>query len=152
MSGFRYCQWCDGKGCMCCDAEQKTFTARALERAPKWRPGDVRDIRDACVEAEMMHGFRGLDRLTEDQVEAMFKPALNAEYVRQFPNGPEPMLTIRQGSGTDMELLRHVMHRNVIEKAFGPDGGGMEEIESRAAEAMVIQALIRKMSPDEDKP
>lgn len=28
MLGFRYCQWCDGKGCMCCDAEQKKFAEK----------------------------------------------------------------------------------------------------------------------------
>lgn len=141
MAGFRYCKWCDGKGCVGCDTEQKKFAERALAAAPKWRPGDVRDIRDATVQAELERRVRGLDSLSEDDVEKVFKPALDAEYNRQFPNGPQPILTVARGDETGMALLKHVLHADVLNKAFGAGGGGMAEIEDRAAEARSLQSL-----------
>src|SRR5690348_1993286 len=97
MPGFRHCSWCHGKGCMCCEAEQKKFIERAYAAAPKWRAPDVRDVRDAWLRAEIERGFLGgdvgIDIMTEEQVEAMFQPALDAEYARQFPDGPQPMFT-----------------------------------------------------------
>lgn len=149
MPGFRYCQWCSGKGCIACDAEQKKWEAAAAARAPSWRQPDVRDVRDAVIESELARGFRPglavdghgrIDALTPDEVEAALKPLLDAEYARQFPNGPEPMLVVRRDNPEDMELLKKVFHREAIEKAFGPGGGGMEEIERNAAEARAVQA------------
>lgn len=141
MPGFRHCSWCDGKGCMCCDREEKKFAEKALANAPKWRAGDIRDIRDAWVEAELNRRFRGLDAMTPDEVEELFKPALDAEYARQFPNGPQPIFTATLGNASDMALLKSVFGRGNLEAAFGPDGGGMERIEQQAGEARATQAL-----------
>lgn len=141
MPGFRYCQWCDGRGCVACPGEEKKFTERALASAPSWRDGDIRDIRDATIRAERQRAFLGLDALTEEEIEAAFKPALDAEYDRQFPNGPQPIFTARTGNAMDMELLKHVAHADVLTSAFGDSGGGLEEIEDRAAEARSLQRL-----------
>lgn len=149
MSGFRYCPWCHGGGCMCCDAEEKKFKAKVAANAPKWRAPDVRDLRDAVVQAEfergMTPGIRAIspsriDALTESEVESAFKPLLDAEYDRQFTNGPEPMLTIKTSDPASMDLLKSVMHIDVLKEAFGPGGRGMADIEERAAKAREIQA------------
>jgi hypothetical protein len=157
MPGFRYCQWCSGKGCMCCDAEEKKWRDRVIANAPKWRESDVRDVRDAVIESEILRGYQSMlsvnehgriDALTPDEVEAAFKPALDAEYARQFPNGPTPMFTARRDNPGDMELLAKVFGRAKLEAAFGPNGGGMVEIERAAAEARGTQSLRHLASPD----
>lgn len=152
MPGFRYCQWCNGKGCIACDVEQKKFEEDAMAAAPKWRPGDIRDIRDAAVKAEYLRAARGLDYLTEDQVEAEFKPLLDVEYARQFPDGPKPMFVARAGNASDMELLGNAFHRDVLERAFGDGGGGMIEIERLAVEARGTQSLRHLANPEETTP
>lgn len=145
MPGFRHCSFCHGKGCTGCDVEQKRFIEKAYASAPDWRDPDIRDIRDAWVRAEfergMIGGGVGLDVMTEEQVEELFKPALDAEYARQFPDGPKPIFTARTDSPDDIRLLGMVAHREVIEKEFGPDGDGIEAIEKRAAVAGLIQQL-----------
>jgi hypothetical protein len=73
--------------------------------------------------------------------------ALDAEYRRQSPDGPRPILSVRRGDDMDMDLLRHAFHVDVLEHAFGPDGGGLAEIEDRAAEARSFQALHRAANP-----
>lgn len=140
MPGFRHCSWCDGKGCICCDAEQKKFVAKAYAEAPKWREPDIRDVRDAWVKAEMMRGFRGLDRLTKDQVEEMFQPALDAEYARQFPSGPQPIFTASLDNPKDRDLMKQVFGREALERAFGEGGRGVAEIEENVAKAREEQA------------
>jgi hypothetical protein len=71
--------------------------------------------------------------------EAKWLKARNEEYDRQFPNGPVPMFTAKLDSPSDMAALAHAFHRNVLVKAFGPGGGGVDEIEQRAAEARAMQ-------------
>ena len=46
----------------------------------------------------------------------------------------------------DMELLKEVFGREALEHAFGPDGGGMPEIEQAAALASFKQ-MMRKQHP-----
>lgn len=156
MPGFRYCQWCSGKGCIACDAEKKKWEQSVADRAPSWRSPDIRDVRDAVIESELARGFQPglavdasgrIDAFTPAEVEEALKPLLDAEYARQFPNGPEPMLVVRRDNPDDMELLKKVFHREAIEHAFGPDGGGMEEIEKNAADARAIQAAREKPNP-----
>ena len=51
-----------------------------------------------------------------------------AEYDRQFPNGPQPIATFKTDNPQDMENMKQVFGADAITKAFGPDGNGMEEI------------------------
>jgi hypothetical protein len=51
-----------------------------------------------------------------------------AEYDRQFPEGPQPIATFKTDNPQDMENMKQVFGVDVITKAFGPDGNGMEEI------------------------
>lgn len=155
MPGFRYCQWCSGKGCIACDAEEKKWNERAAARAPAWRQPDIRDVRDAVIESELQRAYqpglavdaRGrIDALTPGEVEEALKPLLDAEYARQFPSGPEPIFTARTDNPGDVELLKKVFSREAIEHAFGPDGEGMVEIERNAAEARAVQAA-RQANP-----
>jgi hypothetical protein len=156
MPGFRYCQWCSGKGCMCCEAEQKKFAEKAAKSAPRFRDPDVRDVRDAALRAETERlvtmigvvgsgiydqaSFNRAETEAHAAVEAAFKPALDAEYARQFPNVPEPIFTARMDNPEDMELLKKVFHADRLKEAFGPEGGGMDEILTRASVARAAQA------------
>lgn len=64
------------------------------------------------------------------------KKELDEEYNRQFPDGPKPFFTADVSKPEEMEQLKEVFHREKIEKAFGPDGGGVEEIMHKAEDAM----------------
>jgi hypothetical protein len=154
MPGFRHCSFCYGKGCIACDAEQKKFVEAAYAAAPKWRDPDSRDVRDHWIRAEQLRGFIaggvGLDVMTEEQVEAAFQPALDAEYDRQFPNGPQPIFTARTGNTDDLALLKTVVSSGVLREAFGPDGGGIAEIDRRASEARLTQAARQVLCPNDD--
>ena len=59
---------------------------------------------------------------------------------------PEPLFSADVNDPGDMELLKEVFGREAIEHAFGPDGGGMQEIEQAAAMARFKQAM-RKQQP-----
>ncbi len=50
------------------------------------------------------------------------------EYARQFPNGPGPLLVLT--TPEEIVAARSVIGVEAIEKAFGPNGGGMQEIVS----------------------
>ncbi len=56
---------------------------------------------------------------------------------------PQPLFSANVNDPGDMELLKEVFGRESIEHAFGPDGGGMQEIEQAAAMARFKQ-LMRK--------
>lgn len=160
MPGFRYCSWCNGKGCMCCDAEQKKFHEKALASAPKWREPDIRDIRDAVVEAELLRGWQPglavdehgrIDALTPDEVEKAFQPALDAEYARQFPNGPQPIFEAKLDNPDDMALLKSFASPAALNEMFA-DGGSPEsvaEMLARAEAARLTQAARQALCPNE---
>jgi hypothetical protein len=61
------------------------------------------------------------------------------------PDGlPKPIFEANPDNPEDMELLKFVVGREALEHAFGPGGGGMQEIHERAAEASILQ-LLRKL-------
>ena len=67
------------------------------------------------------------------------------------PDGlPQPIFEAQTDNPEDRELLKHVVGREALEQAFGPDGGGVEEIEQRAAQARVLQALHRCFQETDD--
>ncbi|MDE2104302.1 MAG: hypothetical protein KGL39_44100 [Patescibacteria group bacterium] len=43
----------------------------------------------------------------------------------------------------DMELVRQVFGAEAMEKAFGPNGGGMADVQLNAALARLLQAIHR---------
>jgi len=43
-----------------------------------------------------------------------------------------------------MQLLKEIFGRQALEHAFGPDGGGMQEIEQAAAIASFKQAMRKQ--------
>jgi hypothetical protein len=53
----------------------------------------------------------------------------------------EPILTARFDDPQEMEEFKRVMGREAIDKAFGPDGGGIREIEYNAAIVNLTRAL-----------
>jgi len=54
----------------------------------------------------------------------------NAEYKRQFPDGPKPIATFSLSNPEDVERARKVIGIEALQKAFGPGGGGMAEFMS----------------------
>lgn len=148
MPGFRFCSWCNGKGCICCDAEEKKFAEKALAKAPKWREPDIRDVRDAALLAETkrlesligtmigsQEEFNTMEAEAHAEIEAKFKPELDAEYARQFPDGPTPMFAARLGNPGEMSILKQVFNATALQSAFGAGGRGMAEIEENLKKA-----------------
>ena len=97
---FRYCLPCNGTGCVRCDESERLFLFGTVEGAVRWRRDfpDVRDLRDAVVRAETARRALGLDWVSEDAINAAFMPAFDAEYKRQFPDGPKPMASVFFGN------------------------------------------------------
>ena len=58
----------------------------------------------------------------------------------------QPIFTADVNDPDDMEALRRVVGRPALERAFGPDGGGVHEIEYNAAVETLMQVL-RKTKP-----
>lgn len=54
---------------------------------------------------------------------------------------PQPLFTANINDPEDMKLLKEVFGGQALEHAFGPDGGGMPEIEQAAAIASFKQAM-----------
>jgi hypothetical protein len=163
MPGFRFCSWCSGKGCICCDAEEAKYAAKAAA-APKWRPPDIRDVRDQALRDETHRlesligktigswgEFQEAEAAAHAEIEAAFQPALDAEYVRQFPNGPEPMFTARLNNPDDLKLLRQVAGGPALDRAFadGVTNEAVREVGRKLAEARIIQAARQALCPNE---
>lgn len=143
--GFRYCPACDGAGCKTCPESERGFLLGAIANAIWWKQDrlDVRDLRDAVVRTEAGRREAGEPRsLSEDQIEAALKPALDAEYARQFPDGPQPIFTARRDNPVDMALLKKVFGPEKLAEAFGPGGEGMAEIERNAEAAQRAKVLL----------
>lgn len=148
MPGFRYCSWCQGKGCIMCDKEEKAYAKKAIANAPKWREPDVRDVRNQALrdETKRLEALIGVAISTQEQfkqaeaeahaaIEAAFKPELDAEYARQFPSGPTPIFTARTNNELDVSLMREAFGIRSLEAAFSEGSGGIEEIVRKATEA-----------------
>ena len=54
---------------------------------------------------------------------------------------PQPIFTADINNSDDMELLKDNFGAEALARAFGPGGGGMEEIETNAAVASLVQTL-----------
>lgn len=154
MPGFRYCPWCHGKGCIACDAERKKHEAAEEERAARWaalppreRLAGLRQQRALSGIAPDRESREWLERKLDAEI-ASTRSELDAEYDRQFPDGPEPIFVARRDRPGDMDLLGKVFNREAIEHAFGPGGEGMPEIERNAAEARAVQAARKPAKPD----
>lgn len=52
----------------------------------------------------------------------------DAEYKRQFPDGPKPIATFKTDDPADMEVLRGTLGMEALRKAFGEGGGGMSDV------------------------
>lgn len=53
----------------------------------------------------------------------------------------QPIFTARYDSPEDMEAMKRVFGREALERAFGPGGGGMREVEENAALESLKQCL-----------
>jgi hypothetical protein len=67
--------------------------------------------------------------------------ACEAEQKKYEARRAQPIFTARVGNEQDMTLMRQFLGREAIEKAFGPNGGGIREVETNAAVASIIQFL-----------
>ena len=51
-----------------------------------------------------------------------------AEYKRQFPDGPKPIATFDMTTKKGIAKAKKAIGAKAINKAFGPGGGGVDEI------------------------
>lgn len=58
----------------------------------------------------------------------------------------QPIFTADRNDPADMEALRRVVGREALERAFGPGGGGIDEVEYNAAVESLIQAVRKGKS------
>lgn len=65
--------------------------------------------------------------------------ACYGERQKDFAEAQRPIFTAKLDSEADMKLAEGVMGKDVLDKAFGPGGGGVAEIERNAAIASFIQ-------------
>lgn len=63
----------------------------------------------------------------------------DAEYKRQFPDGPKPLATFKTDDPKDMEKAKECIGAKAIDKAFGPGGGGVGEIIENLRKAGKLQ-------------
>ena len=56
----------------------------------------------------------------------------------------QPIFTADRNDPADMEALRRVAGREALERAFGPGGGGIDEIEYNAAVESLVQASSKR--------
>lgn len=62
-----------------------------------------------------------------------------AEYKRQFPDGPKPLATFSTDDPADMEKAKDCIGGPAINKAFGPDGRGILDIIENLRKAGKLQ-------------
>ncbi len=62
----------------------------------------------------------------------------------------KPIFTAKLDNPDDMELLKNTFGKKALDKAFGEDGGGMQEIKINAAFASISQ-LVREDKQKNDK-
>ena len=60
-------------------------------------------------------------------------------------NGPQPIFTAKLNNPEEMQALKRVCGKEALEEAFGPDGGGIREIERNAAIETMI-GLLREQN------
>lgn len=62
----------------------------------------------------------------------------------------QPIFTARFDNPEEMQQLKEIFHADALAKTFGPQGGGMREIEEKAAVANLIRSL-RKNSQQQSE-
>lgn len=67
--------------------------------------------------------------------------ACEAEEAKYKARRMEPIFTARMDNENDLALLKQFLGRDALERAFGPGGGGIREVELNAAVASFVQAL-----------
>jgi hypothetical protein len=60
----------------------------------------------------------------------------------------QPIFTADRSDPADMEALRRVAGREALERAFGPGGGGIHEVEYNAAVESLVQAMRKARASD----
>lgn len=50
-------------------------------------------------------------------------------YKAAFPDGPKPIATFKLADPVDLKVMGETINIEALRKAFGPDGGGVDEIE-----------------------
>jgi len=60
----------------------------------------------------------------------------------------QPIFTADRSDPDDMEALRRVVGREALERAFGPGGGGIDEVEFNAALQSLVQTMRKARTSD----
>lgn len=171
MPGFRHCSWCNGKGCMCCDAEEAKWRkaeaerlAEKANRSPDQLRQAIRDnewLRDGgsddgvSLGAKLAVGMVGRDELDRDAITreiAADQALLDAAYEKAFPGGPKPIFSTDGKSPEDWAALRRICGPEALKAAFGEGGEGMVAIEKQAAVERALQGSRRGSSGSSQPP
>jgi len=70
------------------------------------------------------------------------------EYEKEAVRRSKPIFTASIDDPKDMAALRRVIGSEALQRAFGPGGGGIEEVEYNAAVESVVQ-ILRKSKKEE---
>jgi len=62
-------------------------------------------------------------------------------YRKAFPDGPKPIATFQTDNPSDMKRAKRIIGGEALKAAFGPGGGGVDEIIRR-------EILSRQFNPD----
>lgn len=60
----------------------------------------------------------------------------------------QPIFTAQLDDPEDMRQLKEIFHADKLREAFGPGGGGIEEINYKAAVASFVQLLRKSRKPE----
>jgi len=154
MSAYSGCKFCGGRGCLACPGEKQKADEREAERRLNKNPMSENMaslamlIRDAinnqldalgCKSEKVDYTYPGQPRFAENSIYrdcpkcgglgcVSCPEEADAEYKRQFPDGPKPIATFDMTNPAEVERARKTVGREAMEHAFGPDGGGVDEI------------------------
>ncbi|MCP3965616.1 MAG: hypothetical protein GY718_04570 [Lentisphaerae bacterium] len=110
MSGYSYCKWCHGRGCLACDGERKKHEAEKTELLKNWRPPSDEDVSLAKnLLRQLQETSSGID-MSDEELEARIRM-------------PEPIATIKTDNEGDMELAKSLIGLKALQSIAEETGG-----------------------------
>ena len=156
MFGYRGgCRFCGGRGCLACQGERDRQARKNREAAEQETALKRRIIEGTLTEGDqgalgLMKAVwqmapvteRGLFTLAEanaavaERVAAGEDEQAVRDRIAPYLKLPPPTMTIRFDDPAGMGMLRQTLGREALERAFGPGGGGAEEIARNIEDAL----------------
>jgi hypothetical protein len=153
---YSNCKWCQGRGCLACPGEKKKAEEKEAERRLNKNPLSEDAARFAglvldAVNSQESHFGNRVEPVSFTQPNQLryengiyrdcpkcrgigcvsCPEEVDAEYKRQFPDGPKPIATFTYDDLRDPETIAHLRQAigpEAIIKAYSSGGGGTAEI------------------------